>query len=66
MSSHLGPWWGPGLGCHRGPCLDLSGPAAAGVCYHQRLGRHPWPGLLPSELLIAEKCTELASALTWA
>ena len=38
----------------------VCGPAATGVCYHQRPGIHPWSGLLPGTMLMSERCTEMA------
>lgn len=46
---HLGTWWGPGLCCHLGP-------AASGICYHQRPGKCLWCGPLPGDMLMAEEC----------
>jgi hypothetical protein len=38
-------------------------PSAAGVCYHQRPGRHLCFGLLPGYMLIFEGCAALAPSL---
>ena len=65
---HLGPWWGPSLCCHWGH-VWVHGSAAAGVCYHQRPGRHPWAGLgwaAAWNTLMSKGCAELAPPLTWA
>ena len=49
---YLGTRWGPG------PCCHL-GPAASGICYHQRPGKCLWCGSLPGDMLMAEDCEPL-------
>lgn len=34
--------------------IGVCGPTAAGLCFQQRLGRHPWSRLPPGVLLVSK------------